>query len=108
MKRNTKFILIGLGVCLLVAFLLSPWASSLPDGLEKVIEKLAPGGESREADSSPPAPLPDYGVPGVGSEWLSTGLAGLAGTVVVFAAVLLLARMLARKKPSVPRREGEE
>ncbi len=108
MKRNTKFILIGLGVCLLVAFFLSPLASSLPDGLEKVIEKLAPGGESREADSSPSAPLPDYGVPGVGSGWLSTGLAGLVGTVVVFAVVLLLARVLARESASVPREKGEE
>jgi cobalt/nickel transport protein len=108
MKRNRKFILIGLGACLVVAFFLSPWASSLPDGLEKVIEKFAPGGESREADSSPSAPLPDYGVPGVGSDWLSTGIAGLVGTVVVFAVVLLLAKVLARKSPSAPRGKGEE
>jgi len=103
MKGNAKFIIIGLGISLVVAFFVSPWASSLPDGLEKVIEKLVAGGETGEAVHAPLAPLPDYGVPGVRSEGLSTGLAGVIGTVLVFAAVFFLGKVLAGKNSSARR-----
>jgi len=100
MKRNTTFILVGLGISFVLAFFLSPLASSLPDGLEKVIEKLVPGGESEETQRAPLSPLPDYGFPGVGSERLSTGLAGAIGTIAVFAAVFFLGKAIARRGSS--------
>jgi len=98
MKRNAKFVIAGLGISVGVAFFLSPLASTLPDGLEKVIQKLVPGGEIRETEHRPAAPFPDYGFPGVGSEWLSTGIAGVIGTALVFGAVFLLGKALAKKK----------
>ena len=97
MKRNTKFIIAGLGISLVVAFFVSPWASSLPDGLEKVIERFVPAERIEETEQRPFSPLPDYGMPGVGSERLSTGLAGIIGTVVVFGAVFFLGKVLARR-----------
>jgi len=100
MKRNMRFLLAGLGLSLVIAFFLSPLASSLPDGLEKVLEKLLPGEPVEEGASPASAPLPDYVVPGVKNKWVSTALAGLVGTIVVFAVALLMAKALSRKKSS--------
>ncbi len=84
MKVAWKYFLIsGLVVSLILAFFISPFASSYPDGLEKVatnhgfIEK----GERNVWNHSP---IADYLFPGVKSEFLAKGLAGLVGTLVVF------------------------
>jgi hypothetical protein len=107
MKRNTRFLLAGLGLSVLIAFFLSPLASSLPDGLEKVLGKLLPQGEVEEGTPPASAPLPDYTVPGVKNEWVSTALAGLVGTIVVFALALLMAKALSRKKISPAGRKSD-
>ena len=81
-------------VALAVAALLAPFASRSPDGLEKVAETL---GFAHRAEAAPPvtAPLPDYQLPGVASPGLSTALAGLLGTILVFAIVYAAARVVA-------------
>jgi uncharacterized membrane protein len=107
MKRNKKFLLVGLGLSLVIAFFLSPLASSLPDGLEKVLGKLLPGGPPEKGASPASAPLPDYVVPGVKNKWVSTALAGLLGTIVVFAVALLMAKALSRKKSSPAGRKSD-
>jgi cobalt/nickel transport protein len=83
-----------LAAALAVSVLLAPFASSWPDGLEKVAEAL---GFARRAQVAPPvaAPLPDYQVPGVPHPHLSTALAGALGTVLVFALVYAAARLIA-------------
>ena len=75
------FVLVGLLASLGVVFLLAPFASSAPDGLERVAEAL---GFDHQASEGAEAPLPDYSVPGVGSSWLSTVLAGVIGTLLAF------------------------
>jgi cobalt/nickel transport system permease protein len=85
----------GLVAALAVAAFLSPFASPLSDGLEFVGEKF--GFVNAEAPASFAAPIPDYAVAGIPSEGLATALAGLVGTVVVFVAGLLMARIFARK-----------
>ena len=72
-----------LGVALALAAFASPFASSLPDGLEHVAETL---GFADRASAAGAAPFPDYTVPFVGSAGLTAAVAGLAGTVA--AAVL--------------------
>jgi hypothetical protein len=79
---------------------LAPFASEKPDGLEFVGEKLGLGAES----STTPlvqAPIPDYQLPLPGLEHvkLATALAGLVGTLVVFAAGWSMARVL--PQPSI-------
>jgi hypothetical protein len=107
MKRNKRLLLVGLGIALILAFFFSPLASSLPDGLERVIGKLVPAGRVEEGDSPATAPLPDYTVPGLGNDRLSTGIAGIIGTLAVFGVAFLIARVLSRRKPSSPSgREG--
>ena len=63
---------------------LSPFASSSPDGLEKVAEDK---GFIGLAEGSPFEIIADYVFPGVHNEVLATILAGILGTVVVFGLV---------------------
>lgn len=96
MSRNWKFVLAGLILAVLLAFFLSPFASSHPDGLEWVAEVkgfLHLG----EGDPALSAPIPDYAVPGVKNEGLATGLAGVLGTLLIFVLGWGLAKLLRRK-----------
>ncbi|HUK81462.1 MAG TPA: energy-coupling factor ABC transporter permease [Verrucomicrobiae bacterium] len=88
-------LLISCGLALFVA----PFACSWPDGLDRVAQRL--GFESRAA-SAPlvHSPIRDYQLPGVSSAAVATALAGLIGTVVVFALAFLLARWLVPKTSS--------
>jgi cobalt/nickel transport system permease protein len=65
----------------LIALLLSPFASPFPDGLEWVAGKL---GFLHESGPAFVAPLAEYSLPGSLPAFLSAGLAGLAGVLVVF------------------------
>ena len=66
-----------------LALFLSPFASKLPDGLDRVAENH---GFIRAARHSWAAhtPLANYLLPGVSSPAVATALAGLLGTAVVF------------------------
>jgi len=78
--------LIGAAV---IALLLSPLASSLPDGLEWVAEKYR---FLHEAGPVFVGPMPDYSFPAVGPAALSTSLAGLAGVAITFALAWVVGR----------------
>ncbi|GAB4562301.1 MAG: energy-coupling factor ABC transporter permease [Anaerolineae bacterium] len=82
--------MIGLGVALLVA-LLSPLASSAPDGLERVAHDL---GFLDRAQGPWYQVIPDYLFPGVSNPALATILAGILGTVLMFGVGWWLARRL--------------
>lgn len=92
-----KWWLVALVVCLLVA-VLSPLASSSPDGLERVAEDKGFIGLAQEA---PFQLIADYVFPGVENEAVATILAGLIGTLVLFGLAYGLAWLLksGKKKP---------
>jgi cobalt/nickel transport protein len=80
--RNRIFILSGLGIALLIAVFLSPFASQNPDGLDLKFDK--------KAAAAPPAQnLPfyqvfnEYALRGVPKS-VATPLAGLLGTLGTF------------------------
>jgi len=77
---KSKWWLVALGICLLVA-VFSPLASSAPDGLERVAENK---GFLELAGSSPFTVIADYVFPGIENEALSTIIAGIIGTLVLF------------------------
>lgn len=79
-------------VALAIAVLLAPLASQWPDGLEKVAERL---GFADRAEVAPAvaAPVPDYQVPGVARASVSTALAGVLGTILVFVLLYGVARV---------------
>lgn len=98
-RQRRKYVLIGLGVSLVLAACLSPFASSAPDGLERVAEDkgFAEKGEGPVAWKW--APLPDYGVAGK-EGWWPTCAAGAVGTLAVFALAVGLGKLLARRSPA--------
>jgi len=79
--RNTS--LIVLAIALFMAVFLSPFASSLPDGLERVAEDLG-FAQLAEGDPLVRSPMPDYEVPALGEGPFSTAASGLIGTLICF------------------------
>ncbi len=84
------------GVLLLALILavLSPLASPAPDGLERVAEDK---GFIDKALAPVFSIFPDYMIPGVTSEALSTILAGIVGTLILFGIAYGIARLLMAK-----------
>lgn len=81
---------IGLFICLAVA-LISPLASSSPDGLERVAEDKGFIDLGQEA---PFQVIADYVFPGIQNGALATILAGLIGSLILFGAAYGLAWLL--------------
>jgi cobalt/nickel transport system permease protein len=73
-----------------------PFASTAPDGLERVAARLGFAEQARPGLSA--APLPDYRTPGLGSAAAATCLAGAVGTVITFAIACGLAAALAPRR----------
>ena len=80
MISNKKFYLGALLVSLLLAGVVSFYASSNPDGLEKVAETVG-FIETAEDHAIADSPLADYGVKGVDNERLSVGISGVIGVL---------------------------
>jgi len=79
----------------LVAVLLSPLASSNPDGLERVAEDM---GFLHLGQSAPFQILPDYTVPFLGQTPLSTIVAGAVGTLVLLGLMIVIGQGLRKRK----------
>ncbi len=93
-RRLDGLIWIGLGLSLLLALFLSPFASSSPDGLEKVAEMK---GFSEKAEGWKVwkyAPFSEYTIPWIKNEKVSTALSGLIGTLAIFFIVMGLGKFL--------------
>jgi PDGLE domain len=87
------FLLGGLLVAIGLATLVSGFASSSPDGLNKVAEDHGFAANAKE-HLFENGPLAGYAVKGVNSDRLSTALAGLIGVVVSFGVGLALFALL--------------
>ncbi len=81
MNRRNWVVLVAVGVGIGVFItLFSPWASSEPDGLERVAEDK---GFIHEGKDAPYEVIADYVFPGVENERLATVLAGIVGVLIV-------------------------
>jgi hypothetical protein len=81
-RRNwTMLIVAGVGLALAIT-LISPFASSDPDGLEKVAEDKE---FIHTAEDPGYEIIPDYTFPGVENERLATILSGIVGVLIVAA-----------------------
>ena len=97
-KKSLALILIGgLLLALALAVFASPFASSFPDGLEKVAEDIGFLDAAHEHGAWKSSPAPDYAAPGVQDERKATALAGLAGTLAVFVAGWGLAAVVRKR-----------
>jgi cobalt/nickel transport protein len=96
MKKQNKFLLAGFVISLFLAVVVSNYASSSPDGLEKVAEDngfLDSAKEHTYADGL----LADYGVKGIENQRLSTGAAGVIGVLATAGVSTGLFLVLRRK-----------
>ena len=84
----------GLLIALGTALLLSPLASSLPDGLERLAEQLS---FPRTTGSVLAAPLPEYSMPGIQFHWLATSVSASIGTLLTFGIAWGLASAISRR-----------
>jgi cobalt/nickel transport protein len=75
---NKKFYIGGLLVSLVLAGIVSFYASSSPDGLEKVADEIG-FIETAKDPATAGSALADYGVAGVENERASVGVAGVIG-----------------------------
>lgn len=116
-KSLIVFVCAGLALSAALAVMVSPWASSSPDGLEKVAEDQGFSEDALEEPVWGDSPIPDYAVPGITSTVevedeetgtvvveeeptrLATALAGLIGTVAIFLLAWGLALVLKKKGP---------
>ena len=82
---HKRLLAIGLLVAVVLAGIVSYYASSSPDGLEKVAGDKGFNANEKEHPLGG-SPLSDYGVKGVEHERASVGLAGVIGVGVVLVA----------------------
>jgi cobalt/nickel transport protein len=96
-KANKKFYLISLLVSIGLAGIASYYASSAPDGLEKVAGDIgfSESAKDHQLDNSA---LADYGVAGIGNERLSVGIAGIVGVIATGVLMYLIVKFISRKK----------
>ena len=97
----------GVLVALLLAGVVSYYASTSPDGLNRVAEDkgFAQTQTRHPADGSPFA---GYGTKGVGDQRLSKGVAGVVGSLVVLGLAGGVTLLVRRRGPQpVPRDERE-
>lgn len=98
-SRNRVLVLTGLGIALLIAIFLSPFASKSPDGLDRVSEDLK--FKAKELEEKPAKKLPfsavfdEYTVKGVPQK-IATPLAGLAGTLATFGLAWGIGKLVVR------------
>lgn len=111
---SKRFLGFGVGallVTLVLAGVVSSFASSNPDGLDwvsqrgcTVADEGVTGGEciaQRGADhEQADSPLADYGIAGIDNPYLSTGLSGVLGVLATFAIGYGVFWLVRRRKPA--------
>lgn len=109
MKRvPTRWVAIGIGaVALLLAGVLSYYASSDPDGLTKVSEDEGFAHTETEHGAKD-GPFAGYATRDVDNERISGGLAGVIGVVVVLALGTGLVYVVRRRTPADPPRDERD
>jgi cobalt/nickel transport protein len=98
-SRNRAFLIAGLGLALLIAIFVSPFASKNPDGLDRVSQDLKFDNKAHE--DAPAKKLPfyalfdEYALRGV-PKTVATPIAGLVGTLAVFGLTWGIGKLVVR------------
>jgi cobalt/nickel transport protein len=89
------FVALALALAIGLAFFLSPYVSSSPDGLNRVAADKRFDDRAQVRDAA----IPGYAFPGIDDEKLAKGVAGFVGTLGVFAVGYGAAHALRRTRP---------
>lgn len=98
-SNKRSVLLLPFASATVIALVLSPFTSGFPDGLEWVAAKYHLLHESAPTFA---APLSEYTLPFVSNRALSTGLSGVIGVAIVFAAAWAFGQVM--RLPGSPRR----
>lgn len=95
-SKITRFAMAGLTVALAVGAFAAPFASEFPDGLDSVSERFS----IAASDESVTGLFEDYDqIPMAGWQGLSVSVAGVGGSLAVFAAAVLIGRSISAREP---------
>jgi hypothetical protein len=92
-RRTGVVVAAGLLLALLLAGVVSSWASDSPDGLERVATEQGMGTDASGRDAA----FRDYTTAGVDDDGWSRGIAGVAGVGVTFALCAGVTLLLRRR-----------
>ena len=92
-------VIVGLALAVGLATAVSPFASSRPDGLERVAEDEAFIDQGKLHAIQDDSPIPDYAFPGIDDPRVATGVAGFVGTLAVFGLGYGIAVLARRRGP---------
>lgn len=101
MRNNRKFYIAGFVISLFLAGVVSFYASSSPDGLEKVAGDIG-FSETAKENANADGTLADYGVKGVENERASVGIAGVIGVIGTAVVAGIGFKLIARKPKQEP------
>ncbi|GAA0181793.1 hypothetical protein SH2C18_42750 [Clostridium sediminicola] len=93
-KKNVVSIFVA---ALLIAAILSPFASAKPDGLERVAEDLM---FIELVKNNMFEIMPDYAIKSFDNPYLSTALAGVIGVIITASIVVLFTSLLKKSNGS--------
>ena len=105
--RSRTFLLAFLLVALLLAGVASYYASSHPDGLAYVAERVG-FGDQEQRSATADGPFAGYSTKGIDDDRISGGVAGVVGSLVVLLIAGGLFTVLGRRRerPVGPRGDG--
>jgi hypothetical protein len=91
-----RFAILAVALAIGLATAISPFASTAPDGLNRVAEDHAFIDSGKAQDG----PIGGYAFPGIHNDRVAKGLAGFTGTLLVFGVGLLIVKT-ARRRPAL-------
>ena len=97
-RRAWSFVACALVVAAALALFIAPFASTSPDGLEKVATDEGFAGSAADEPAWSLAPFADYHMPGIADERVATAVAGLVGTLALFALIIVAGRVIGRRR----------
>ena len=103
---NRKTLIVGIGAALVIGGLVSHFASSAPDGLEKTQEDLGAAEPVHKEVAAPPSPFAEYSLACLGEGFLSNAAAGAVGSLLVLAILLGTGYVLKRRARPPVRTDG--
>ena len=96
---NRRTLIVGAAVAVLIGGVVSYFASTSPDGLEKTQEKIGAAAPVHPGAQAPALVFREYGLKWIGEGFWSNAIAGVTGTLLVMAILLVLGRLLKRRRP---------
>ena len=97
-SRFNGFVWLVLGLSLLMALFLSPFASSSPDGFEKIAQTKGVSQQGKQRNLWNHAPLRGYAIPWIENEKMSTAFSGVIGTLSIFLTSLGIGKLMRKKR----------